>query len=65
MEKEKLIQKIKEQQEKVDNLNKFEERMHFLDDEEKIEMYHVIHREENLLKELKAQIENENANSNV
>ena len=53
-----LEDKIKKQQEKVDSLNKFEKRMDFLDDEEIIEMYNVIHQEERILKILKEQLEN-------
>ena len=67
MEIEELKKKIKEQQEKVNNLNKFEKRMDFLDDPEVIEMYNVIHKEELILKRLQAQLKSleEKANSNV
>ena len=37
---------IKAKREKLEKLNKFSEHMHFMDDQEIVEMYEVIHKEE-------------------
>ena len=63
-----LEKKIEEQAKKVEKLNKFSEHMHFLDDNEIVEIYEVIHNEEKVLKELKeklASIKNEKENQEV
>ena len=65
MEIEELKKKIKEQQEKVDDLNRFEKEMHFLDDPEKIEMYNVINKEELILKRLQEQLKQMQEKANV
>ena len=51
-----LEKKIEEQAKKVEKLNKFSEHMHFLDDNEIVEIYEVIHNEEKILKELKEKL---------
>ena len=51
-----LKKKIEEQAKKVEKLNKFSEHMHFLDDNEIVEIYEVIHNEERILKELKEKL---------
>lgn len=65
MEIEELKKKIAEQQKKVNNLNKFEKRMDFLDDPEVIEMYNVIHKEELILKRLQEQLKQMQEKANV
>ena len=47
-----LENKIEQQTQKVEKLNKFSEHMHFLDDNEIVEIYEVIHNEEKILKGL-------------
>ena len=51
-EMEELERKIKELTKKIEKLNKFSEHMHFMDDQEIVEMYEVIHNEEMKLKNL-------------
>lgn len=51
-----LEKKIEEQTKKVEKLNKFSEHMHFLDDNEIVEIYEVIHNEEKILKEMKEKL---------
>ena len=51
-EMEELERKIKELTKKIEKLNKFSEHMHFMDDQEIVEMYEVIHKEEMKLKNL-------------
>ena len=53
---EELEKKIKQQSMKVEKLNKFSEHMHFMDDQEIVEMYEVIHREEQTLNRMKEQL---------
>ena len=50
--KEELEKKILEKRILVDQLSKFEKTMHFLDDCEEVEMYQVMNKEEQALKEL-------------
>ena len=51
-----LEKRIEEQAKKVEKLNKFSEHMHFMDDQEIVEIYEVIHNEEKILKELKEKL---------
>ena len=53
---EELEKKIKQQSMKVEKLNKFSEHMHFMDDQEIVEMYEVIHNEEKILNRMKEQL---------
>ena len=55
-EMEELERKIKELTKKIEKLNKFSEHMHFMDDQEIVEMYEVIHNEEKILKELQKKL---------
>ena len=61
-----LEKRIKEQTQKVARLNRFSEHMHFLTDMEVVEIYQVIHNEEQelqmLIKKLE-KLQNKNANN--
>lgn len=59
MDKKELLLKIENQKRKVEEMNRFSERMHFLDDEQVVEMYKVIHKEEQILAALIEKLEME------